>query len=163
MRKLIMLALMAATIVPAAAPAAAQSRAEIRRDRQELREERRELRDARRYGDRRDIREERRDVREARRELREDRRDRRDWRRYRQDNRRHYSRGYWRAPFAYQTFRPGLHIGTSFYRPNYYVDHYQYRLPYPGYGRRWVRHYDDVLLIDLRRGIVLDVIRNFYW
>jgi len=26
-----------------------------------------------------------------------------------------------------------------------------------------VRHYDDVLLIDTRRGIVLRVIHNFYW
>ena len=164
MRKLIILGLMAATVLPAAAPASAQSRGEIRRDRQELREERRELRQARRHGDARDVRHERRDVREARRELREDRADRRDWRAYRNDNRRLYSRGHWRAPFAYRSFRPGVRIGVGYYAPNYYIsDPRRYRLPAARGGLRWVRHYDDALLVDVRRGIVVDVIRNFYW
>ena len=168
MRKLIMLGLMAATVLPAAAPAYAQSRGEIRRDREQLREERRELRDARRDGDRREIREERRDVREARRELREDIRDRRwgrnDWRDYRSGNRNHYRRGYWRAPFAYRAFRPGVRILPSYYVSRYYIaDPWRYRLPYARPGLRWIRHYDDVLLVDVRRGIVVDVIRNFYW
>jgi Ni/Co efflux regulator RcnB len=169
MRKLIILGLMAATVLPAAAPASAQSRAEIRRDREELREERGELRRARRDGDRREIRRERRDVRDARRELREDIRDRRDWGRndwrdWRRTNRSLYSRGYWRAPFAYRTFRPGLRIGPSFYGPRYFIaDPWRYRLPAARPGLRWVRHYDDVLLVDVRRGIVVDVIRNFFW
>jgi len=169
MRKLIMLGLMAATVLPAAAPASAQSRAEIRRDRQELREERGELRAARRYGDRQDIRRERRDVRDARRELREDIRDRRnwgrnDWRGYRQSNRSLYNRGYWRAPFAYRVFRPGVTIGLGYYGSRYSInDPGRYRLPPAGYGLRWIRHYDDVLLVDVRRGIVVDVIRNFFW
>jgi Ni/Co efflux regulator RcnB len=168
MRKLIMLALMAATVMPVAAPAAAQSRGEIRRDRQELREERQELRDARRYGDRRDIREERRDVRDARRELREDLRDRHwgrnDWRDYRRGNGDIYRRGHWRAPFAYRVFRPGLHIAPSYYGSRYYIaDPWRYRLPLARPGLRWIRHYDDALLVDVRRGIVIDVIRNFYW
>ena len=167
MRRLIILGLMAASILPATA-ASAQSRAEIRRDREELREERRELRQARRFGTQRDIRRERRDVVEARRELREDRADRRwgrnDWQGYRYSNRNLYSRGRWNAPFAYRSFRPGLTIGVSYYSPNYYVsDPYRYRLPYARPGLRWVRHYDDVLLVDVRRGIVVDVIRNFYW
>jgi Ni/Co efflux regulator RcnB len=164
MRKLIILGLMAASVLPAAAPANAQSRGEIRRDRQELREERRELRQARRYGDARDVRQERRDVRDARRELREDRADRRDWRAYRNDNRRLYSRGHWRSPYAYRSFRPGLSIGVGYYAPRYYIaDPWRYRLP-PAHGTlRWVRHYDDALLVDVRRGRVVDVIRNFYW
>ncbi len=169
MRKLIMAGLIAATVLPAAAPAYAQSRAEIRRDREDLREERRELRDAQRYGDPREIREERRDVREARRELREDRADRRawrrdDWRPYRNQNRALYSRGYWRSPYAYRSFRPGVSIGIGYYSPRYYIaDPWRYRLPPAGYGLRWVRHYDDALLVDIRRGRVVDVIRNFYW
>ena len=36
-------------------------------------------------------------------------------------------------------------------------------MPPAGYGQRWVRHYDDVLLIDTRRGIVIRVLNNFYW
>lgn len=42
-------------------------------------------------------------------------------------------------------------------------DYGRYRLPRPGYNQRWVRHYNDVLLIDTRRGYVIDVIRNLYW
>jgi Ni/Co efflux regulator RcnB len=164
MRKLIILGLMAATSLPAAAPAAAQSRAEIQRDRRDVREEQRDLRQAQRHGDRRDIREERGDVREARRELREDRQDRRDWRQYRQGNRQLYARGNFRSPFAYRTFRPGLAIGNGYYGSRYVIaDPYRYRLPAARPGLRWVRHYDDVLLVDVRRGRVVEVIRNFFW
>lgn len=175
MRTFLLAALAVATAIPAitvATPAAAQSRHEVRRDRHELRQERRDLRQARRYGDRHDVRRERRDVRQARRELRQDRRDyrqarrwnrhdRRDWRR---DHRRVYARGHWRAPFRYHAFRTGIRIAPIYYSSRYYIsDPYRYRLPAPGYYQRWVRHYDDVLLIDIRTGMVLDVIRNFYW
>lgn len=168
MRKLILIGLMAATIAPVAAQA--QSQQEIRRDRRELREERRDLDRAYRYGDRNDIRDERRDVRDARRELREDIADRNrewrrdDWRSYRNNNRGLYARGTWRAPFRYSTFRVGGRIGPAFYGSRYFIaDPWRYRLP-PARGyARWVRHYDDVLLVDTRRGIVLDVYRNFFF
>ncbi|WNO54281.1 RcnB family protein [Stakelama saccharophila] len=39
----------------------------------------------------------------------------------------------------------------------------RYRLDYPGRWRRWVRHYDDVLLVDVRTGRVLRVYRDFFW
>lgn len=110
------------------------------------------------------MREQREDLREARRELREDQRDRRDWRAYRESNRRLYARGNWRAPFRYQTFRPGTVIRQSYYTPRYYIaDPYRYRLAAPRPGLRWVRHYDDVLLVNTRRGTVVQVIRNFFW
>lgn len=169
MRKLIAGLLIAATTLPVAAvPAAAQSNAELRRDRREIRDERRDLRDAQRYGDRRDVRDARGDLRDARREYREDLRDRRwgndDWRRYRQDNRRLYSRGNWNAPFRYQQFRPGVRIRPAYYGPRYVIaDPWRYRLPPIGGVQRWVRHYDDLLLVDVRRGTVLRVIPNFYW
>ena len=160
MRRLIISALVAATVLPAA-PAMAQSWGEVRRDRQELREERRELRDARRYGDRGDVRRERRDVREARRELREDRR---DWREHRRYNRDVYRRGNWSSPYRYRTWDRGVRIPSGYYSQRYWIsDPYRYRLPRAHYGTRWVRHYDDVLLIDTRSGVVVDVIRNFYW
>ena len=166
MRKLIIAGLMAATILPSA-PAMAQSRGEIRRDYRDLREEQRELHRAYRYGDPRDIREERRDVRNARRELREDLRDRRwgrhDWRAYRTYNRPLFARGHWRAPFRYRVWTPGYRIAPSYFHTSFFVDPYRYRLPYHGGYLRWVRHYDDVLLVDVRRGIVVDVIRNFFW
>lgn len=169
MRKLMLAALAAAISVPAiAAPAMAQSRGEIRRDRQDVREERREYRQALRNGDRRDIRRERRDLNRARRELREDRRDRNwgqnDWRGYRDRNRAVYARSNWRAPFRYQSFRPGVTIGRPYFAQRYWInDPYRYRLPAVRGNQRWVRHYNDVLLVDYRRGRVINVIRNFYW
>jgi Ni/Co efflux regulator RcnB len=171
MRKLIITGLLAAVAMPTAiAPAAAQSRSELRRDRQDIREERRDLNRAYRNGDRHDVREAREDLREARQEYREDRADRNrrygndDWRGYRNGNRNVYARGNWRAPFRYQTFRAGARIGTPYYSSRYWIsDPWRYRLPQVAGYQRWVRHYDDVLLVDTRRGTVVRVIPRFYW
>ena len=149
MRKLILLGLMAATVVPTAA--SAQSRAEIRQDRREVREERQELRDARRYGDRQDVRRERRDLREARQELREDRRDRRQY----------------VAPYrdwSYRPVAPGYQLSSGFYGSRYVIanpSHYRLR---PAVGQqRWIRYGNDLLLVNVRNGRVLQVVRNRYW
>lgn len=173
MRKLMMAGLMAATLVPVAAQAQYIDRGEareLRRDRQDIREERRELDRAYRSGDPQRIRNERGDLREARQEYREEfreaRRDygRNDWRSYRYSNRELYRGGRWNSPYRYRSFSPGVRIGVGYYQPRYYVNDYgRYRLPRPGYNQRWVRHYNDVLLIDVRSGFVRDVIRGFYW
>ena len=156
MRKIIIMALMVATAIPTAA--SAQSYGEVRRSQRDLREEQRELRQAQRYGDRRDIREERRDVRGARREVRE------DWRDYRQNNRNVYARGNWRAPFRYQQWRSGARIAPSFYGSRYQINDFnRYRLPRPGPNLRYVRHYDDVLLVNVRTGRVAQVYNRFFW
>jgi Ni/Co efflux regulator RcnB len=166
MKYLITGLLVATALVPAAA--SAQTR-ELQRDRQDIREERRELNRAYRYGDRDDIRDERDDLRDARREYREDVRDyrhdrREDWRDYRRDNPRAYSRGNWRAPFGYNRFGVGSRVAPHYYGQRYWIaDPYRYRLPRAYPGTRWVRHYDDVLLIDLRSGRVRQVVRGFYW
>lgn len=168
MRKVILTALIAATALPGVA--SAQSQGELRRDRQDIRREQRQLDDARARGDRRDVRDERRDVRDARQEYREDLNDRNrrwgrdDWRGYRGQNRAIYARGNWRAPFRYTSFRTGMRIQPAYYGSRYWIaDPWRYRLPPAGYGQRWVRHYDDVLLIDTRRGVVVDVIRGLFW
>lgn len=173
MKKIISAALLAAVAMPALAiptAASAQSRGELRRDRQDIREEQRDLNRAYRSGDPRRIREQRRDVREARREYREDVQDRNrrwgdnDWRDYRGRNRSVYARGNWRAPFAYNRFRSGARIAPTFYGSRYVIaDPWRYRLPSAGPSQRWVRHYDDVLLIDTRRGLVIRSIPGFYW
>jgi Ni/Co efflux regulator RcnB len=170
MRKLIITGLIAAIAMPAAiAPAAAQDRGELRRDRQDIRSEQRDLNRARRTGDRGDVRDARQDVREARQEYREDRSDRNrrwgndDWRGGRDSNRNLYARGNWRAPFRYQIFRTGGRIGTPYFASRYWISNpWRYRLPPVNGYQRWVRHYDDVLLVDTRRGTVLRVINNFY-
>jgi len=167
MRTLLTAALIAAGIVPVAAPAAAQSYRELQRDRRDIREERRNLRDAYRYGDRGDVRDARRDLREARQEYREDLRGRygrNDWRGWRNDHRDLYARGRWNAPFRYNSFQPGGRIAPAYYGRSYQIaDPYRYHLPRAVGPQRWVRHYDDVLLVDTRRGVVVDAVRGFYF
>jgi Ni/Co efflux regulator RcnB len=156
MRKLILTALIMATALPGAAMA--QSAGELRRDRQDIRHEQRDLRDAQRYGSRGDVRDARNDVRDAKREYRE------DWRDYRQTHRTVYARGKWQAPFRYQRFNAGATVRPAYYSSRYYLaDPGRYRLPAAGQNMRWVRHYDDVLLINIRTGRVVNVHRNFFW
>jgi Ni/Co efflux regulator RcnB len=168
MRKILLTALIATTAFPAVA--SAQSAGEIRRDRRDVQEQRRDLRDAQNRGDRHDARDARGDLRDARRELREDQNDRNrrwgdnDWRGWRNSNRGLYARGNWRAPFRYTAFRPGVRIAPTYWGSSYWInDPWRYRLPAAGYGQRWVRHYDDVILVDTRRGVVLRVFNHFYW
>jgi Ni/Co efflux regulator RcnB len=175
MRKLLLAGLIAATLAPVAAqaqysPVTPSERRELNRDRQDIREEQRDLNRAYRSGDPRAIRDERGDLRDARREYRDDYRDaRRDWGRddwrYARDRNRDLYRGYgWRSDYRYQAFRPGVRIGVGYYAPRYVISDYgRYRLPRPAWNQRWVRHYNDVLLVDVRSGFVVDVIRNFYW
>lgn len=167
MRKFILLTLLAAVVAPVAAQA--QSQAEVRRSQRDVREERRELNQAYRSGDPRRIRNEREDLRDARQELREDVRDRNrawgrnDWRDYRNGNAGLYARGNWRAPFGYNSFRSGVRIAPAYYGSRYFInDPWRYRLPPVRGFQRWVRHYDDVLLVDTRRGVVIDVYRGFW-
>ena len=144
--------LIAAMMVPAAAQA--QTR-EIRKDRQELREEQRDLRNAQRRGDRSDIREARRDVRDARQDLRESQR---DWRR---DTR---YRNY-RAPFRYHQFRVGSTLRSNYYAPAYRPAwDSRWGVPRAGRNLTYVRHYNDLLLVNMRSGKVIRVYRNhFRW
>lgn len=157
MRKAILLGLLAATIAPTMASA---QNAELRHDRREIREERRELRDAQRYGDRQDVREERRDLRDARREYRE------DWRDYRRDHRDVYRRPAYVGPRGYR-YRPVV-VGHRF-EPVYYgrryviADPWRYRLPRATGYQRWVRYGNDVVLVNIRTGRVIQVYDGFFW
>lgn len=157
MRKLVILSLLAASLVPSITMAAT-SRGELARDRQDIREERRDLDRAYRHGSRHDVRDARKDYRDAKREYRE------DWRDYRRTHAGIYRRGNWHAPFRYERIGIGRHLPPAYYGRGYVIANPgYYRLP-PAYGtQRWVRHYDDVLLIDIRTGIVRNVIRGLYW
>ncbi|WP_281363134.1 RcnB family protein [Parasphingopyxis algicola] len=55
-------------------------------------------------------------------------------------------------------------MGAAFFGSRYLInDPWQYRLP-AAYGPyRWIRYYDDVLLVDVRNGYVVDVIHDFFW
>lgn len=95
------------------------------------------------------------------------RQDRRyDWRSYRDQNRSIFRIGNYYDPFGYgyQSLNVGFTLYSGYYQPNYWIDNpYEYRLP-PVYGPyRWVRYYNDAVLVDIYSGEVEDVIRDFFW
>jgi len=162
MRKLLMFALAATAALPATAiatatEASAQSRAELRHDRRVVRQERRDVREARRFGTRQDVRAERRDLARARQELRQDRFHRRLSRNY----------GRYVAPYrgwGYSPVRIGFQLSPSFYAPRYYVSNsYHYGLGAVGRFQQWIRYGDDLLLVNVRTGRVVQVVHNYFW
>ena len=66
--------------------------------------------------------------------------------------------------YGYRRCSSGFNLWPSYYGSNYWLnDPWQYRLP-PAYGPyRWVRSYDDALLVNIYDGEVVDVIHNFFW
>lgn len=92
--------------------------------------------------------------------------DRYDWRGYRAGHRDHFEVPGYYAPggYGYRRYEPGYRIGPAFYDRRYWIlDPSAYRLP-PAYGPyRWVRYFDDVLLIDLRSGLVVDEVPGFFY
>jgi hypothetical protein len=91
-----------------------------------------------------------------------------DWNDYRSRYRNIYRMPTYRAPYGwnygYRSFSIGIYLNNMLFSSSYWInDPYYYRLP-PAYGSlRWVRYYDDALLVDIRDGYVVDVIRNFFW
>lgn len=144
-KKLIFASLTALALVPSTA--IAQSQHDLRHARQEVREERRDVRDARR-----DLREEQRELRDAKWDARREARD--------------YDRAHpWRANFRYQQFRPGARIQPVYYGRSYVItDYARFHWARPGVNQRWVRHFDDALLVNVRTGRVIKVVHNaFRW
>lgn len=100
----------------------------------------------------------------------------RDWRsdrRYNWQDWRGRNRSIYRLPryyaprgyhYGYQRFGIGVTLGSILFAQNYWInDPWQYRLP-PAYGPyRWVRYYNDALLVDLNSGQVVDVIYDIFW
>jgi hypothetical protein len=95
------------------------------------------------------------------------RRDRRyDWRSHRRQNRSLFRVGIYIDPFGwnYRRFNIGWNLYPSYYSSRYWLnDPWNYRLPRVPYGFRWVRYHGDALLVDLRRGRVVDVLYDVFW
>ena len=93
--------------------------------------------------------------------------DRYDWRRYREAHRSTYRIGRYYAPYygySYRRIGIGFTLGSLFYGNRYWIDDpWSYRLPAVYGPYRWVRYYDDVLLVDIYTGEVVDVIYDFFW
>ena len=90
-----------------------------------------------------------------------------DWHDYRNSHRSVYHLGTYYSPYRSWSYRPlsiGFYLDPLFYSSSYWIDDpYQYRLP-EAYGPyRWVRYYDDALLVDIYSGEVVDVIHDFFW
>lgn len=97
------------------------------------------------------------------------RRDRRyDWRGYRQTNRNAYRLPRYYAPQGYdggyRRFGIGFTLSSILFGQDYWIDDpYNYRLP-DAYGPyRWVRYYNDALLVDLETGEVVEVEYDIFW
>ena len=90
-----------------------------------------------------------------------------DWRGYRDNHRSIYQIGRYRAPYHNHSYRRlgiGFFLGSVFYGNQYWIsDPWYYRLPAVYGPYRWVRYYDDVLLVDVYTGEVVDVIYDFFW
>ncbi len=89
-----------------------------------------------------------------------------DWRSYRNRYGSRFRLGRYYDPYGwgYRRFSIGFNMWPSYYRSSFWLnDPWQYRLP-PAYGPyRWVRYYDDALLVNVHTGQVVDVINNFFW
>ena len=144
MRKYLLLSAMAAMVVPGAAVAQQHNwhhdRHNVRQDRREVRQDRRELR-----RDRQNTRQDRRDVR--------------------RDVRRNHVA--YVAPYRHWTYRPvtvGYRLQPSFYGSRYYVSDYSmYNLRAPSRWQQWIRYGDDLLLVNIRTGRVLQVVHYRGW
>jgi Ni/Co efflux regulator RcnB len=89
-----------------------------------------------------------------------------DWRNHRRRHSSLFNFGFYYDPFGwgYRPFSIGWRMWPSYYSSSYWLrDPWQYRLPFAPAGYRWIRYYDDAILVDTWDGQVVDVIRNFFW
>jgi hypothetical protein len=90
------------------------------------------------------------------------------WSNYRSSNRGAYRLPRYYAPSGwgsgYRRFGVGFSLSSILYNQNYWIqDPYTYRLP-EAYGPyRWVRYYNDALLVDLDSGRVVDTVYDIFW
>jgi hypothetical protein len=90
-----------------------------------------------------------------------------DWRAYRSRYGDIYRAGRYYSPYnnwSYRRLSIGFSLWPLFYSNQYWInDPYYYRLPVADGPYRWVRYYDDALLVDIYSGQVVDVIYDFFW
>lgn len=89
-----------------------------------------------------------------------------DWQNYRRHHRSIFHLGIYYDPFGwgYQRWGIGWRLWPSYYDSSYWLsDPGYYALPYAPWPYKWVRYYDDALLVDVYTGQVVDVIYDFFW
>ena len=66
--------------------------------------------------------------------------------------------------WGYRRWGIGQYLPPIFFASEYFIgDFYDYGLPPPPYGCRWVRYGPDALLIDLRTGAVVQALYGVFW
>ncbi|MCF2515243.1 RcnB family protein [Sphingomonas sp. G124] len=89
-----------------------------------------------------------------------------DWQNHRKHHRSLFRLGRYYDPYGwgYRRFSIGFDLWPSYYGSSFWLnDPWMYRLP-PAYGPyRWVRYYNDALLVNIYTGQVVDVIYSFFW
>jgi hypothetical protein len=90
-----------------------------------------------------------------------------DWFSYRNSYSDYYRLDYYYSPYRSYNYRRlsiGFFLDSLFYSERYWLDDPRsYRLPEVYGPYRWVRYYDDVLLVNIYTGEVVDVIHDFFW
>ncbi|WBH16441.1 RcnB family protein [Sphingomonas radiodurans] len=91
-----------------------------------------------------------------------------DWNRFRVSNRSAFQLPRYYAPYGwnqgYQRFGIGAVLSASLFSQNYWIDDpWSYRLPDAGDDLRWVRYYNDAILVDVYTGETVDVIHDIFW
>jgi hypothetical protein len=89
-----------------------------------------------------------------------------DWWSYRNRYDTLFRLGRYNDPYGrgYRRFTIGFSLWPSYYGSSFWLsDTWRYRLP-PAYGAyRWIRYYDDALLVDVHTGQIVDVVHNVFW
>ena len=66
--------------------------------------------------------------------------------------------------YSYRRIGIGFSLDSAFFGNRYWInDPYSYRLPQVYGPYRWVRYYDDVILVNIYTGQTVDVIHDFFW
>ena len=89
-----------------------------------------------------------------------------DWRDWRRRHRSRFRLGLYYDPFGWDYLRYGIgwRLWPSYYGSSFWLnDPWQYRLPRAYGPYRWIRYYDDALLVNIYTGEVVDVIYDFFW
>lgn len=74
--------------------------------------------------------------------------------------------GFYRKPpgWYYRRWSYGQILPFAFFASNYWLnDYYAYDLPIPPYGYEWVRYGDDAILVDVRTGMILQVMYGVFY
>jgi hypothetical protein len=93
--------------------------------------------------------------------------DRYDWRDYRVRHRAIFRLPRYYPPVGsdhgYRRFSVGTRLASPLFGSGYWItDPSYYRLPPAGGSLRWVRYYDDALLVDVRNGAVIDAVHDIF-